>query len=101
MNKRYERHQQFEQSQIDWMISCGGTLEGYLAKYGDPDLSFCSGQGGTKIFEADLNALQNCIDIVDQHFHHMSYEVAHFNGYNGPRKAIEVLTSALEKLQVA
>jgi len=37
-----------------WMAECGGTLAGYIAKYGvkgDPD---CQGDGGEAIYAADL-----------------------------------------------
>ena len=37
--------------QKDWIHQCGGTLLGYLQKYGD------AGDGGRAIHKADTNAL--------------------------------------------
>ena len=44
--------------QKDWIQECGGTLQGYLKKYGDAskDKIFC-GSGGRAIYKADTDAL--------------------------------------------
>lgn len=44
--------------QKDWIKECGGTLTGYLKKYGDAskDKTFC-GSGGRAIYKADTDAL--------------------------------------------
>jgi hypothetical protein len=41
-----------------WMQDEGETLEGYIERYGDPGMDKCHGDGGTAIYNADLNALQ-------------------------------------------
>lgn len=43
--------------QAAWMVSCGGTLPGYIQKYGDPGMGHCYGNGGSAIYWADLNYL--------------------------------------------
>lgn len=53
-------------AQEAFMRRCGRTLEGYIKSYGDPDLEFCSGSGGTLIYDADitqLNKLRQSIDL--------------------------------------
>lgn len=36
-----------------WIQDCGGTLQGYRTRYGDPNQEFCAGEGGTAIYRAD------------------------------------------------
>lgn len=55
--------QRQEREQIAWIESCGGNLAGYIARYGDPDFPRADGkpmlgEGGTAIFNADMNALK-------------------------------------------
>lgn len=52
-----------------WIAQCGGNLSGYRAHYGDPDMSFCYGNGGTAIYKADtdeLSRLEHQLDIALQ-----------------------------------
>lgn len=41
----------------EWMEKCGGTREGYIAKYGSKDDPEHSGEGGEAIYVADLGVL--------------------------------------------
>ena len=51
----------FLRRQVDeqraWIRSCGATLSGYIANYGDPDQPHCFGNGGTAIYKADHDEL--------------------------------------------
>ncbi len=40
-----------------WYDDHGGCLSAYVERYGDPDLPFCYGSGGTAIHAADKAAL--------------------------------------------
>jgi len=44
-----------------WMISCGGSRAGYVARYGSPGTAYCYGNGGEAIWQADHNELQRLI----------------------------------------
>ncbi len=54
--------QQQLREQIEWINTCGGSLAGYIAKYGDPGQpnaeGHVCGDGGTAIYKADQNALE-------------------------------------------
>jgi len=41
-----------------WMAECGGSLQGYIDKYGSKDDPDHSGNGGEAIYAADLEAVQ-------------------------------------------
>ena len=45
------------EKQKKWLKDHGSTLEAYVERYGDPDLDYCYGGGGTAIWRADRNAL--------------------------------------------
>lgn len=51
MNKKQTKLLSEINEQKDWIHQCGGTLLGYLKKYGD------AGDGGRAIHKADMNAL--------------------------------------------
>ena len=62
---RYERLLEEIQTQKEWIAEHGGTLEGYIANYGDPGIPPAKdpnnthyGIGGTAIWEADTNKLK-------------------------------------------
>jgi len=40
-----------------WIEQCGGTLWGYIARYGEPGQANCSGDGGRAIWAADAGEL--------------------------------------------
>lgn len=52
--------------QHKWINSHGGTLLGYIERYGNPNLGYCYGDGGTAIFKADSAHLIN-LEAIRQH----------------------------------
>jgi hypothetical protein len=50
---------QLVREQEAWMARCGGTLLGYVAKYGSIHDQKHYGDGGEAIYAADFNALQD------------------------------------------
>lgn len=45
--------------QRDWIRDHGGSLSGYIDRYGDPGMERCYGDGGTAIYAADMNSLHD------------------------------------------
>lgn len=63
MSKMKDFWQQQLSQQRAWIESCGGSLAGYVARYGDPGVPTAKGKpmygnGGTAIYNADLAALR-------------------------------------------
>jgi hypothetical protein len=44
-------------AQEKWIEQCGRNLSGYRQRYGDHDLTYCYGDGGEAIYDADTAAL--------------------------------------------
>lgn len=55
--------------QKEWIDSCGGTLAGYIAKYGSRENAEHSGNGGEAIFDADVEELCNLKFKLDRAIH--------------------------------
>ena len=58
-------------NQKKWIEDCGGDLQGYIAKYGDPGVPKAngkkmSGDGGTAIYNADLAGLKRAEAFLEQ-----------------------------------
>lgn len=58
MFKTRERARRAVKEQEGWIRECGGDRIGYIARYGDPGLDKCYGDGGTAIFNADMAWLE-------------------------------------------
>lgn len=54
----YEYWQEAVREQTEWMARCGGTLAGYVAKYGSASDAEHSGDGGEAIYAADYRELE-------------------------------------------
>lgn len=60
--------------QLTWVINCGGSLEEYIRRYGDPDRPRkhhvpMYGTGGTQIFKADVAELERRVTRLERHQH--------------------------------
>jgi hypothetical protein len=61
-----QAYQEAVQDQKEWMDSCGGTLQGYIVKYGsktNPEKMY--GNGGEAIYDADLAELRRLEERLD------------------------------------
>ena len=67
MTKQRQKLEKRVEDQRQWIQNCGGTLEGYRKRYGDPGFPVpigdgkqtgMSGEGGTAIYNADIRALE-------------------------------------------
>lgn len=50
--------------QRKWIDQHGGCLAAYIDRYGDLDLPYCYGNGGTAIYNADKGALEDAERLV-------------------------------------
>jgi hypothetical protein len=75
--------QQQEREQIKWIESCGGSLSGYVANYGDPNRPRANGRamagnGGTAIYNADMAELHKIQAIIREKFRRKDKEIYDF-----------------------
>jgi hypothetical protein len=56
--KRMEAVARAINEQRTWIEQCGGTLAGYVARYGSRDDAKHSGHGGEAIYSADMEELR-------------------------------------------
>ena len=58
LSRRRQFYKRLASEQRQWIESCGGTLSGYIERYGQPGELRCIGDGGEAIYRADTNALK-------------------------------------------
>ena len=52
------------EQQRKWIVDCGGSLAGYVKRYGAKDDPDKYGYGGEAIYEADMGELTRLIELA-------------------------------------